>query len=387
MTIQWGRIRSCWLEMMCLVWLPCAAVNVAPGGEVSLVVPTSLATTEGGGSGSWPALIHAQYIYDANEFDSMPNGGGYLTGLRFRPDGGTLFPANWSVSDLSIAAAVTSQAPSTMSLRFTDNYLPGSLAAVRATAPWQGGTQNLGPAGGPKAFDIDFALDVPYRYDPAAGNLLLEFVAQGLQGTPSRMDRLPDGERSQAAIIVAWDDWFGSSVAPSYGYVGGMALELTFIPAMCDFDADGDCDVDDLNAMLLQGPLASGVAVTPGLNDRFDLTGDGVLDNADVDQWLGDAALIQGFQSPYLRGDANLSGAVDGSDFNLWNSAKFTSSLLWDRGDFNGDGLVDGGDFGIWNNHKFTASMGSVAIPEPSPWAIFVLGMIFAHAGRSVRRA
>ena len=69
--------------------------------------------------------------------------------------------------------------------------------------------------------------------------------------------------------------------------------------------------------------------------------------------------MFNGFGSPYLRGDANLDGVVDGSDFGLWNSHKFTSTLLWDQGNFNGDDAVDGSDFGIWNSNKFTSSDGA----------------------------
>ncbi len=32
------------------------------------------------------------------------------------------------------------------------------------------------------------------------------------------------------------------------------------------------------------------------------------------------------------------------------------NSLAWDDGDFNGDGFVDGQDFVLWNSSKFTSS-------------------------------
>ena len=83
----------------------------------------------------------------------------------------------------------------------------------------------------------------------------------------------------------------------------------------CDFTADGACDVSDLNAMLLQGPVAAGVVVTTGVNEQFDLNGDQVINNTDVDQWLTDAGSENGFGSPYNRGDANLDGVTDGQDF------------------------------------------------------------------------
>jgi MYXO-CTERM domain-containing protein len=68
----------------------------------------------------------------------------------------------------------------------------------------------------------------------------------------------------------------------------------------------------------------------------------------------------------YKRGDINLDGSVDVSDFTLWNENKFTSSLLWARGDINGDGSVGVSDFNRWNASKFTSSDGPSAVPEPA---------------------
>jgi formylglycine-generating enzyme len=148
-----------------------------------------------------------------------------------------------------------------------------------------------------------------------------------------------------------------------------VGFRVASIPAPilnCDFNSDSACNIDDLNAMLNEGPIAPGVFVTPGANDEFDLTRDGLIDNTDADRWLADAATANGYASPYKRGDANLDGVVDVRDFNRWNSHKFTSTLLWDDGNFNGDAEVDGSDFGIWNGNKFTSSDGASVIPEPS---------------------
>ncbi len=103
----------------------------------------------------------------------------------------------------------------------------------------------------------------------------------------------------------------------------------------CDLDGDGDCDIDDLDLLCA---------------DVF--AGNRPL--SDVDQWLADASP---FANPYLKGDADLNGIVDGNDFITWNTFKFTASGgLWSRGDFNCDGLTDGQDFIIWNGNKFQNS-------------------------------
>jgi hypothetical protein len=102
----------------------------------------------------------------------------------------------------------------------------------------------------------------------------------------------------------------------------------------------------------------------------------------DRDQWLvlaGAANLPSG--NPYLLGDANLDGVVDGSDFGIWNSSKFTLVAQWCSGDFSADGVVDGSDFGIWNANKFTSSdsgRGTVEIGTLAPDDL----MVTARVGR-----
>ncbi len=169
--------------------------------------------------------------------------------------------------------------------------------------------------------------------------------------------------------------YFSSNRSGSY-----LIWEAPILPD-CDFNSDVQCDITDLNTLLLEGPVAPGVAVVPGVNDQFDLTGNGVIDNQDVDAWLALAATENGLSSPYKRGDGNLDGIVDGTDFGVWNAHKFMSTLLWDQGNFNGDAVADGGDFGIWNMNKFTSSDGTSAVPEPAAGCLcLVLGLYAASS-------
>ncbi len=149
-------------------------------------------------------------------------------------------------------------------------------------------------------------------------------------------------------------------------------------PVTCDFNADGNCTISDLNLLLGQGPLATARTVFPSRNDQFDIDGNRLLNSADIDRWLLDAAHRNGFATSYKLGDANLDGAVDGSDFGIWNAHKFTSTLRWDEGDFNADGSSDGSDFGIWNTFKFQSSdRGTPVVPEPllTPLLIVAVGL------------
>jgi hypothetical protein len=86
---------------------------------------------------------------------------------------------------------------------------------------------------------------------------------------------------------------------------------LLRVVAFPDFNMDGllDCiDVDSLVAVIAAGSN----------NPGFDLTADGSVSSSDLMQWLADAGAVNlASGNPYLEGDANLDGAVDGSDFGI----------------------------------------------------------------------
>lgn len=125
--------------------------------------------------------------------------------------------------------------------------------------------------------------------------------------------------------------------------------------AGCDFNTDGNCDVQDLNQLLATGDIAQGVEVNRK-NRMFDLNGNFLIDNDDLLAWLELAAEENNLDSAYIPGDANLDGVTDVSDFNIWNSNRFSFSSRWDHGDFNGDGVIDVSDFNVWNSNKFQSS-------------------------------
>ena len=137
-----------------------------------------------------------------------------------------------------------------------------------------------------------------------------------------------------------------------------------------DFDNDGDLDGDDVDALVM---VVAGMTHVPS----FDLTGDGLVDQSDLQDWLavaGSTNLPSG--NAYLYGDANLDGTVDGQDFIAWNNAKFTANAAWTAGDFNADGAVDGQDFIVWNLNKFqSADARTAAVPEPSGLLIIAMAM------------
>jgi Lamin Tail Domain len=168
--------------------------------------------------------------------------------------------------------------------------------------------------------------------------------------------------------LSASGDGISSNASPAFqnnvpDHPGGDVGSPGFFPGGTTMD--GDFNNDGLYNCADIDPLVNNIA--NGTNTgSFDLTGDGQVNAADLAAWLAEAGAANiGPGRPYRVGDANLDGIVDGSDFGLWNSNKFTGNKNWCQGNFNADSVTDGSDFGLWNSNKFTASDGAV-VPEPS---------------------
>ena len=190
------------------------------------------------------------------------------------------------------------------------------------------------------------------------GELGGEEVGPDGSNTPGHVYRLPDTDGPfQIGFFPAPSD-------PGFIDTPGERNEEAGNPAGCDFDDDTLCDCTDVDALVSE--IASN-----GSDLTFDVNGDGAVDHDDLDEWLveaGEMNLPSG--NPYLKGDANLDGTVDGPDFVAWNDHKFTNTAAWCAGDFNASGNVDGPDFVIWNDNKFTSADGAFGslVPEPTGW-------------------
>lgn len=150
-------------------------------------------------------------------------------------------------------------------------------------------------------------------------------------------------------------------------------LSVTPFVADGDFNNDGIYNCLDVDALTRE-------IVSQGNGPLYDLTGDGTVNQADLNSWLAEAGMVNlPSGNPYLLGDANLDGVVDGSDFGVWNSNKFTTVAAWCSGDFSADGVVDGSDFGIWNANKFRSADGASAVPEPGAIAFWPMVIIFVR--------
>ena len=157
------------------------------------------------------------------------------------------------------------------------------------------------------------------RTDPITG--LQTVVASGFSPLDIAIDETGDFivvVTGTAAKLLRIDPLTGNQIVLGSAPPLQQPLSLTIVipepTSLCNLDADAGCDLFDVNLLLSQGDLASGVAVSPS-NERFDINDDDTIDDEDLSDWLDNAAIINGFSSPYRRGDTNLDRDVDITDF------------------------------------------------------------------------
>ena len=146
---------------------------------------------------------------------------------------------------------------------------------------------------------------------------------------------------------------------------------------LCDVNSDGSCDVDDLTRRsLFRVNLVEGSERESDVLS-YDISGDGKVDQNDLDIWLTEAAVSNGIEGTYYRGDANLDGAFDSGDLvEVFRSGKYELDVRasWADGDWNGDGNFNSGDFiAAFKDGGYEVGPSIVpAVPEPSSWVLLM---------------
>ena len=124
-----------------------------------------------------------------------------------------------------------------------------------------------------------------------------------------------------------------------------------------------------------------------GDNLLFDLSGDGVVNSADLTKWLTSAVDVNRFADPYLMGDANLDGTVNALDLNALALNWQQDVARWSAGDFNADGMVNAADLNAlalnWRR-SIPVAASDVAVPEPLGFLLAALCLILV--GHRMRR-
>ncbi len=138
-----------------------------------------------------------------------------------------------------------------------------------------------------------------------------------------------------------------------------------------DFDGDGEYTCADIDA--LYAGIETGDATV-------DLTGDGTVDDADVDAWRGEAGSAKGYSEAIRPGDTDLNGVVNATDLNRigvnWQRNDVTS---WCGGDFNHDRNVnapDLNDLGVNWLSDIRPGAAASAVPEPASFGLCLMAVL-----------
>jgi len=162
-----------------------------------IVVPNAQATNDGNSQGTTPtgpALVRTMQIHDASQFGTL-SGPSFLTQFAWRPDM-TLGQSGPRTVKLRLYASTTSRSVATLSTTFADNIGTNNTLVFNGTLIWT--TDNDPGPGNTRQFDIVFPLTTPFLYDPAAGNLLLEFQ-QDADGSAITFDRVSGNQFTKQA--------------------------------------------------------------------------------------------------------------------------------------------------------------------------------------------
>lgn len=205
-----------------------------------------------------------------------------------------------------------------------------------------------------------------------------------LMGTIDNSNGINDPVNMEGSVGLTMADIF-SSVSPSLIHSFGLFDNFRIVrgigdiepTADVDFDDDGNVDTADIDGLV--------AAIIDGGNDAsFDLNGDLAVDAVDLDAWLTEAATVNGFAEPYLKGDANLSGMVDSEDLNAVGINWQQDVTAWSNGDFTADGIVNSSDLNeVGVNWQQGISPAASVVPEPSSSTLVLMMLMI---GALVRR-
>jgi protocatechuate 3,4-dioxygenase beta subunit len=144
------------------------------------------------------------------------------------------------------------------------------------------------------------------------------------------------------------------------------------VPIMCDFNGDQLCDGIDIDQLMTDAAT--------GRTDT-DLNADGIVDNADRDQWLALAGEKNGFAGPLLVGDSNINGTVDALDLNaLALSWQDPDDHNWSSGNFSvaggpGVNATDLNALALNWRASSAAADATQAVPESNTFGLILLGI------------
>jgi hypothetical protein len=158
-----------------------------PPGLIKIVIPAGRENVEGtlsipGG----PFAGRSQEIHLASDFQALPPGGAWLVAINGRADRRLRSPV--TVVEPQVRITVSTTQRQTPGAVFAENIGPDAVVVLDGRAQTTFPAFNPTPQPGvdpntiPNPFTEIAHYETPFFYDPAKGNLSLDFISQGTQG-------------------------------------------------------------------------------------------------------------------------------------------------------------------------------------------------------------
>lgn len=160
--------RPC-LLLLALLLLPAGLVRAA-----TIVAPAGHDVVEGNNGNSFPFNHFEgryQQAYGADPFLGAPIA---ISEIAFRTDTDPAAQSWQSLLSFDLRLSTSQNAVGSLSTTFADNVGADDTLVYSVSGGSFSGSNAGGP--GPNAFDLVLALDTPFVYDPADGDLLLEVL-------------------------------------------------------------------------------------------------------------------------------------------------------------------------------------------------------------------
>lgn len=350
-----------------LLTLPTAS---AYAQNLSLVVPSSLAATEGSDNNSYPFNLYPvevssmrfQQVYSAAQFGIHRL---RITALRFRPDseqGSSFFSF---IDDVQIRLSTTPMAVDSLSTTFAANVGSDDMIVY----PRQNLTLSsdfTGSALGPMTFDVGMVLNNPFIYEPTGGNLLLDVRTFACTADTVVLDATGAGGDSLSRVY-ALDVNAATGTADTLGLITQFtAVKISTLSGRIELQQASNLGIPitfefripNTNTRFARTVIPNGagnfsIENIPSAAYEVAVKGSKWLQRTDdVDLTNGD---VSGFNytgpiNSLRGGDANDDNAVDTSDLSLliahYNQI-FPSLNYLDAADFNNDNTNDIADLFI----------------------------------------
>ena len=313
-----------------------------------------------------------QEVYPAGAVGDLPGTHRWITGLRYRPDS-SVDSGPVTATNRKIFLSTVGLGVDDLSEDFATNRGPDETLVFDGPAEWA--ISEAAFSNGTRDFEVTFDFDTPFLYDPSMGNLLLEGVVSPIE-PGGRVIPFDTHTSFGNSLWGALDANAESAVGRIPGTVTQFILS-TRRPG--DFNGNDQLDVADIDALT--------AATKEDDPSGFDLTNDGLVDQADRRQWVHD------LKKTYF-GDSNLDGEFNSHDLvTVFQAGQYDDGVDmnsgWSSGDWNGDGdftsidlVIAFQDGGYGQGPQAAVS----AVPEPNSVLSIYVGLALAAALGQHRR-